>query len=89
MSSAGSAMFRASRPVFRHGAIHAQARQAFRAQTFRHGGRRWQSGGSGAAGAGEQSWFKRMWESEVGIKTVHFWYVKVKVSPDGWKSTRY
>ena len=32
-------------------------------------GRRWQSTAAGA----EQSWFKRMWESEVGIKTVHFW----------------
>lgn len=76
MSSAANTMFRASRPVFRQGTIHAQARQAFRAnqlgQRFRQGERRWQSG-SGAAGA-EQSWFKRMWESEVGIKTVHFWY---------------
>ena len=70
-------MFRASRPVYRQGAIHAQARQAFRAnqigQRFRQE-RRWQSG-SGAAEGAQQSWFKRMWESEVGIKTVHFWYV--------------
>ncbi|KAL2210242.1 UPF0041-domain-containing protein [Sarocladium strictum] len=83
MSSAGSAMFRASRPVFRQGNIHAQARQAFRAnklgQRFGQGERRWQSG-SGAAGGAEQSWFKRMWESEVGIKTVHFWAPVMKWS---------
>ena len=63
--------------MYRQGAIHAQARQAFRAnqigQRFRQE-RRWQSG-SGAAEGAQQSWFKRMWESEVGIKTVHFWYV--------------
>ncbi|PHH87730.1 hypothetical protein CDD83_8473 [Cordyceps sp. RAO-2017] len=49
---------RASRPLFR---------QAFRAQQQR-AGRRWQSGSAANPG-----WFKRMWESEVGFKTVHFW----------------
>ncbi|KAJ6780252.1 hypothetical protein PWT90_04225 [Aphanocladium album] len=50
---------------------------------FRFQNRRWQSSEAGA-GAGssqqqqqqqqqQQSWFKRMWESEIGIKTVHFW----------------
>ncbi|PNY27879.1 Uncharacterized protein TCAP_02194 [Tolypocladium capitatum] len=73
-----STLMRASRPLFRQGAFG----QAFRAQRlgqqqprFRFGGsgggsKRWQSTASGNA---EQSWFKRMWESEVGIKTVHFW----------------
>jgi len=34
------------------------------------GGKRWSS-----AAAGEQapSWFKRMWDSPIGLKTVHFW----------------
>lgn len=53
--------------------------------------RRWQSSGAGAGAAGEgagsqqqqqqqqASWFKRMWESEVGIKTVHFWAPVMKV----------
>ena len=76
MASTGSTMFRASRPLFRQSsAFHAQTRQAFRAQIQRQqrfGGRRWQSS-SGAAGT-EQSWFKRMWDSPIGIKTVHFWY---------------
>jgi hypothetical protein len=34
-------------------------------------GKRWSS-----AEAGEQqqiSWFKRMWDSPIGLKTVHFW----------------
>lgn len=66
-------MFRASRPLFRQG-FHSQARQAFRAQgfgqRFNQGGRRWQST---AEQQQAQGWFKRMWESEVGFKTVHFW----------------
>ncbi|KAM3075902.1 hypothetical protein ACMFMG_006580 [Clarireedia jacksonii] len=29
---------------------------------------------AGATGAGvQQSWFKRMWDSPIGLKTVHFW----------------
>lgn len=69
---------RASRPLFRQSAFSAQASHAFRAQRlgqrfrFREGGKRWQSTAEGAQQQG-QSWFKRMWESEVGIKTVHFW----------------
>jgi hypothetical protein len=84
-----SSILRASRPLFRQGAFTAQAagKQAFRPQTFRaqafrsqnnqyqwqqSGGRRWQSSDAGA-GQQQASWFKRMWESEVGVKTVHFW----------------
>lgn len=76
-------MFRAARPVFRQSmAIRQQARQ----NLFQQSGRRWQSTNGGAgAGAGsqqqqagqqagqQQSWFKKAWESEVGIRTVHFW----------------
>lgn len=37
-------------------------------------GRRFQSGAAGAGGAeAEVSWFKRMWDSPIGLKTVHFW----------------
>ncbi|KAH7316586.1 hypothetical protein B0I35DRAFT_479417 [Stachybotrys elegans] len=65
-----SNVFRAAQPLFRQGVF---ARQAFRpqqfTQQFRQQSKRWQS----AASTAEQSWFKKMWESEVGIKTVHFW----------------
>lgn len=84
MASTAS-FLRASRPLFRQSAFSTQARQAFARTQFQaarpvrfqggSGGRRWQSSDAGA-GAGQQqqqSWFKRMWESEVGIKTVHFW----------------
>ncbi|QUC17884.1 uncharacterized protein UV8b_02125 [Ustilaginoidea virens] len=69
-----STLLRASRPLFFRSAPQPQA---FRAQAqrlnrfrFRDSGKRWQST---AEGAQQQSWFKRAWESEVGIKTVHFW----------------
>ncbi|CAM1501833.1 Fc.00g038170.m01.CDS01 [Cosmosporella sp. VM-42] len=69
--------FRASRPLFRQGAFGAQTRQAFRAQGFgqRFGqsGKRWQSTADGAQQQAKEGWFKRMWESEIGFKTVHFW----------------
>lgn len=75
-SSSINTILRASRPAFRQATLGAQARQAFRqqgfAQRFNQGSRRWQST-DGAAQQQSQSWFKRMWESEVGIKTVHFW----------------
>jgi hypothetical protein len=84
MASTAS-FLRASRPLFRQSAFSTQARQAFTRsqyqrpfqQQFRsQGGRRWQSTD---AGAQQQSWFKRMWESEVGFKTVHFWAPVMKV----------
>lgn len=82
-----SSILRAARPMFRQAAFASPARQAFTRSSqqqnvmrFRFQNRRWQSSEAGAgAGAGSQqappppSWFKRMWESEVGIKTVHFW----------------
>ncbi|KAK7415190.1 hypothetical protein QQX98_006036 [Neonectria punicea] len=75
-SSATSSVLRAARPVFRQGTFAAHARPAFRqaGQRFRQqgGGRRWQST-DGAQQQQQEGWFKRMWESEIGFKTVHFW----------------
>lgn len=65
-SSAASMLLRASRPAFRQSST--MARQAFRQQS-----RRWQSTDGGAQAQAQQGWFKRMWESEIGFKTVHFW----------------
>ncbi|QGI65839.1 hypothetical protein CEK26_009789 [Fusarium fujikuroi] len=71
MASPASTIFRASRPLFRQATLAAPARQAFRQQTFRQNfyqgsGRRWQSTDGAQQ---QQSWFKRMMESEVGFKT--------------------
>ncbi|KAJ5242001.1 mitochondrial pyruvate carrier 2 [Penicillium citrinum] len=54
------------------------ARFAFRnasAPFRRPGGQGWrfQSSDAGAAAAEQQSTFQRMWNSPVGVKTVHFW----------------
>lgn len=77
MSSTANAVFRASRPLFRQQqAAQFFTRNAFQQQRTRFqwqqsGSKRWQS--STTAEGQQQSWFKKMWESEVGIKTVHFW----------------
>lgn len=86
MASTAS-FLRASQPLFRQsafgggGAAQTTARQAFRANGFGarlrfnqggQGSRRWQST-DGAQQQQQASWFTRMWESEVGFKTVHFW----------------
>jgi len=72
-------MFRASRPAFR------TANHFFTSSLRRPATRRFQSTASdaaagtgstsgGASGAGaKESWFKRMWNSPIGLKTVHFW----------------
>ncbi|KZZ99102.1 putative protein family UPF0041 [Moelleriella libera RCEF 2490] len=63
-----------SRPFLRRAAF-APSPSQFRAgpqSRFRFNessSRRWQS----TAQQQQHSWLKRMWESEVGIKTVHFW----------------
>ncbi|RYP36529.1 hypothetical protein DL767_003352 [Monosporascus sp. MG133] len=66
-------MFRAARPAFQQRSPAAFSRIIIRNTA----GRRFQSTSSSSAGAAEQqqqqSWFKRMWESPVGLKTVHFW----------------
>ncbi|KAM5359752.1 hypothetical protein ACJZ2D_014233 [Fusarium nematophilum] len=72
MASPANTLFRASRPLFRQATLGAPARQAFRQNFYQGSGRRWQST-DGAQQQQQQSWFKRMWESEIGFKTVHFW----------------
>lgn len=75
MSAAAAATFaRASaRPVFRSSQIVSQARVAFRQQQWKqHAGRRWQSSAAPEAEV-NPSWFKRIWDSPIGVKTVHFW----------------
>jgi hypothetical protein len=78
MASPANTLFRAARPLFRQATLAAPARQAFRQQAFRQNfyqgsGRRWQSTDGAQQQQQQQSWFKRMWESEIGFKTVHFW----------------
>ncbi|KAI0838162.1 UPF0041-domain-containing protein [Hypoxylon sp. FL0890] len=64
---ATTTLFRAARPVFQQSA----SRAVFRAN-FSQTGRRFAS--TTATGeAASQSWFQRMWNSPVGLKTVHFW----------------
>ncbi|KAL2158410.1 hypothetical protein VTH06DRAFT_4458 [Thermothelomyces fergusii] len=61
-----SSIFRAARPAFR-------ARQFFfrpKLPQYQAGRARFQST---AAGAAAEPWLKRMWNSPVGLKTVHFW----------------
>ncbi|KAI1307467.1 UPF0041-domain-containing protein [Xylaria venustula] len=58
-------MFRAARPIFQQ-----PYRAAFRSQFARTSGRRFQSTTAEQQSA---SWFKRMWDSPIGFKTVHFW----------------
>ncbi|KAE8450219.1 hypothetical protein EG329_006646 [Mollisiaceae sp. DMI_Dod_QoI] len=71
-----STLFRAARPAFRSQqffASHQAQAQLFRTTRSRfqnYGSKRWQST---AAPATEGSWFKRMWNSPIGLKTVHFW----------------
>ncbi|KAK3694816.1 hypothetical protein B0T22DRAFT_453504 [Podospora appendiculata] len=61
-----SNLFRASRPVFRS--------SQFFSQSFRqNAGKRWQSTGGAAEDAVKESFAKRMWNSPIGVKTVHFW----------------
>ncbi|KAK4084943.1 hypothetical protein Purlil1_9978 [Purpureocillium lilacinum] len=76
----GSALAQALRGAQR------QRPQFFQSQAFRFrngnssGSKRWQStSGAGAEQQQQQSWFKRAWESEVGIKTVHFWAPVMKI----------
>jgi hypothetical protein len=48
----------------------------FRQNVSNNKGFRFSSTEASAAGAGEsQNAFQRMWNSPVGFKTVHFWYV--------------
>ncbi|KAK2751694.1 upf0041 domain protein [Colletotrichum kahawae] len=65
--------FKAARPVLRQQPFAgAPIRNAFRTSQFRaqfrESSKRWQSSTASAEGA-QQSWFKRMWDSPVGLKT--------------------
>jgi len=68
MSATGT-LFRAGRPAFRSNFFTAQATRQTRT---RFGGRRWQSTAAPAEPI-QQTWAKRLWDSPVGVKTVHFW----------------
>lgn len=76
--SAASTAFRGARPILRSQftAAHArrQASNRFRAN-FGPNARRFQSTAADAEATAKASWFKRMWDSPVGLKTVHFWWV--------------
>jgi hypothetical protein len=50
------------------------------------GGKRWSSA---AAGEQQAGWFKRMWDSPIGLKTVHFWAPVMKVRPSPPLSSRH
>lgn len=75
-----AAIFRSVRPVFRTSSplFTQQYTNAFARQTVR-AGRRFQSTGVPTEGiadaaAVKESFLKRMWDSPIGVKTVHFWY---------------
>lgn len=81
-----STVTRASRPLFSSTSAAFQTRQAFaRAPPFRQAyrrqgwSRRWQSTAAGEDAAAQVGWFKRMWDSPIGLKTVHFWAPVMKV----------
>jgi len=72
---ATSTLLRAARPAFRaqsHFFTAQSQAQAFRSTRarFQQQSKRWQST---AAPAGSQSWARRLWDSPIGVKTVHFW----------------
>jgi len=70
-------IFRAARPLGQQFTSQF-ARQAIKS---RYAPRRFQSTTTAeAAQAVKQSWFKRMWDSPIGLKTVHFWAPVMKWS---------
>ncbi|ORY60543.1 uncharacterized protein BCR38DRAFT_349384 [Pseudomassariella vexata] len=76
---ATTTLFRAARPIFQESAFASQtSRTAFSRSTGSRNfyqktgsGRRYQS--TASDGAAQASWVSRMWNSPVGLKTVHFW----------------
>ncbi|KAL3426549.1 hypothetical protein PVAG01_00058 [Phlyctema vagabunda] len=80
-SSTTSTMFRTARPAFRS-QFTQQFSSRFTSQQTRFAGRRFQSTASSAEAEAAQakSWAKRMWDSPVGVKTVHFWAPVMKWS---------
>ncbi|OIW30835.1 UPF0041-domain-containing protein [Coniochaeta ligniaria NRRL 30616] len=75
-STASASILRASRPLFRSSANFA------RGPAFRNAGpgKRWQSSTAEGGAQAQASWFKRMWDSPIGLKTVHFWAPVMKWS---------
>ena len=69
---APSQLLRAARPAFRSQFFTSKLQSSRTGFKSKFGGRRWQSTASPAA---QPSWFKRMWDSPIGLKTVHFWFV--------------
>ncbi|KAM7209689.1 Uncharacterized protein family (UPF0041) domain containing protein, partial [Naviculisporaceae sp. PSN 640] len=65
-----SNLFRASRPVFRSSQFFTS--QSTRSTFRQNASKRFQSTAA-PEGAAQESFFKRMWNSPVGFKTVHFW----------------
>ncbi|XXH03169.1 hypothetical protein Hte_009565 [Hypoxylon texense] len=65
---ATTTLFRAARPVFQQ-----SASRTFRTNFSRQTGRRFASTAPTGEAAAPQTWFQRMWNSPVGLKTVHFW----------------
>ncbi|KAI0119767.1 UPF0041-domain-containing protein [Daldinia grandis] len=66
---ATTTLFRAARPVFQQSAL----RSAFRSNLAPQTGRRFASTATPGESATQQSWIQRMWNSPIGLKTVHFW----------------
>jgi len=66
---ATTTLFRVARPAFRPNFFTAQTARSTRT---RFGGRRWQSTAAPAEPI-QQTLAQRLWNSPVGVKTVHFW----------------
>jgi hypothetical protein len=79
---APSQLLRAARPAFRSQFFTSQLQSSRTGFKSKFGGRRWQSTASPAA---QPSWFKRMWDSPIGLKTVHFWFVPVLLSGQSFR----
>lgn len=73
-----STLLRLSRPAFRPSTTSQFFTSSLRRQTTRRFQSTNPAAGTGASGAGTQvppaePWLKRMWNSPIGLKTVHFW----------------
>ncbi|KAI0011370.1 hypothetical protein F4779DRAFT_573427 [Xylariaceae sp. FL0662B] len=67
-------LFRASRPVFQTSASRTTFSRASGVRTnFFHTSRSFRNTTAENPTAQPQSWLTRMWNSPVGVKTVHFW----------------
>ena len=66
-----SVSFQARRAFHQTGGFGAFSRRTQQQESrgWQYHSRRWQSTAEGT----QASWFKRMWDSPIGLKTVHFW----------------